>query len=277
MHLGSPDGLNFTDLVDENPGWLNTAITMKKEYDLGLAFQAAHPQPAAQWAPHVARWTRRQPVFDQIITDLQAGHTVRFPEGEDAVKVALGDFLGVAGHLDVDKLGVHLEVFSADPVDDPWFEQVDQGGSASRTYHDEQNLDDVTAFINSHVTAPSGGTGSANVYRDLPAEQKATRFQNIALRSKSEWALAASDFPDGGWAPSADLMWWQDVVPDMNAALAADAASQLPADAVVWNYHPLGFMHWLNDITFRSEWPKYRVVDAAGTSVPAPARPPPRR
>jgi hypothetical protein len=72
-------------------------------------------------------------------------------------------------------------------------------------------------------------------------------------------------------------MWWSDVVPDMNADLAADAPSQLPANGVVWHYHPLGFMHWLNDITFRSEWPKYRVVDAAGAAAPVPARPPPRR
>lgn len=34
-----------------------------------------------------------------------------------------------------------------------------------------------------------------------------TRFQNVALRSKSEWALAKSDFPDGGWAPVQELMW----------------------------------------------------------------------
>lgn len=67
------------------------------------------------------------------------------------------------------------------------------------------------------------------------------------------------------------------VVPGMNAALAGDPAAQLPADGVVWHYHPLGFMAWLNAITWRSEWPKYRVVDAAGAAVPVPGRPPPRR
>ena len=100
-------------------------------------------------------------------------------------------------------------------------------------------------------------------------------FQRIALRSKSEWALAQSDFPAGNWAPAQALMWWNDVVPGMNGA--ADATSQLPADGVVWHYHPLGFMAWVNGVTWRSEWPKYRIVDAAGTAVPAPARPPRRR
>lgn len=135
----------------------------------------------------------------------------------------------------------------------------------------------MTAFIRNHVPAPAGSTGSSDIYRDLPPEQKASRFQTIALRNKSEWALDRSDFPDGGWDTASDLMWWQAVVPSMNTALAADAANQLPADAVVWHYHPLGFLAWLNELTWRSEWPKYRVTDAAGADVPVPPRPPPRR
>jgi len=46
--------------------------------------------------------------------------------------VALGDFLGVAGHMNRDAFGIHLELFSNDPIDDPWFERVDQSASASR-------------------------------------------------------------------------------------------------------------------------------------------------
>jgi hypothetical protein len=48
MHLGLPSGLSFTDVADDNPTWLNRVIAMKKEYDLGSAFQAAHPNPPAQ-------------------------------------------------------------------------------------------------------------------------------------------------------------------------------------------------------------------------------------
>ena len=275
MHLGLPDALDVDNVVDANPTWLNRLVALKKEVDLGQAFAAAHPNPAAQWTPHTTRWARQQPVLDALVETLRAGDIARFPEGEDAFPVGLGDFLGIAGHLDTDKSGLHLEVFSAASIDDPWFEQVDQGGSASRPFHDEANLDDVTAFINAHVPAPQQGMLPAEVYRLLPAEQKASRFNNIALRSKSEWALEASDFPDGGWTAARDLMWWSAVVPDMNAALT-DADAQLPADAVVWHYHPLGFMSWLNDLTWKSEWLKYKVQDENGADVAAPPQPPAR-
>jgi hypothetical protein len=70
-------------------------------------------------------------------------------------------------------------------------------------------------------------------------------------------------------------MWWEQVIPDMNTALT-DASARLPANAIVWHYHPLGFIHWLNAITWKSEWPKYRITDATGATAPAPRRPPPR-
>ncbi|HEV2700342.1 MAG TPA: N-acetylmuramoyl-L-alanine amidase [Steroidobacteraceae bacterium] len=275
MHLGVPDALSYTEAVSTNPTWLNRVITIKKEYDLGQAFHGAHPAPAAQWVPHTTRWARQQPVFDQLIADLEAGNIVRFPEGEDAVRIALGDLLGSAGHLDTDKAGIHLEVFSAEQVNDAWFEAIDKSGAASRPFHADSNLDDVTTFINDHVSAPQQGASPTEVYRALPAEEKASSFQTIALRGKSEWALKSSDFPAGGWAVAKDLMWWDSVVPDMNGALT-DARDRLPADGVVWHYHPLGFIHWLNGITWKSEWPKYRITDATGAAVPAPARPPPR-
>jgi hypothetical protein len=275
MHLGVPAGLSFDSVVATNPTWLNRAITMKKEYDLGTAFHTAHPNPAAQWTPHTTRWARQQAVIDQALADLAAGRVARFPEGDDAIRVALGDFLGIAGHMDRNRFGVHLEVFSGDAIDDPWFEQVDQSASASRPYHDEQNLEDVSGFLRGHITGLRRPYDAAERYRAMPTQQKATLFQGIALRSKSEWALVQSDFPAGDWASAQALMWWADVVPGMNGA--TDAASQLPANAVVWHYHPLGFMAWLNGVTWRSEWPKYHIVDAAGTQVPAPARPPRRR
>jgi hypothetical protein len=274
MHLGLPEALSYDNVVTANPGWLNRLIEWKKEIDLGQAFASVHPTPAAQWRPHTARWQRQQPLVDQLLTQLRAGEIARFPEGDDAVQVGLGDFLGISGHLDVNITGVHLEVLSADLIDDPWFETVDMGAAAARPYHDEQTLDEITSFINDHIPANGTNTG-VELFRDLPAELKASIFQTVAVRSKSEWALHDSDFPGGGWAVAEDLMWWDDVVPDMNAALP-DAADHLPTDGVVWNYHPIGFMAWLNDITWRSEWPKYRITDAQGTVAPAPDRPPPR-
>jgi hypothetical protein len=272
MHLGLIPGVNLGEVVTANPVWLNRAIAMKKECDLGLAFHTAHPQPAAQWTPHVTRWQRRQAALQQALADLQAGHVARFPEGEDAVRVSLGDLLGNAGHLAANTFGLHLEVFSNDAISDPWFERIDQSASATRPFHDERNLNDVTTFLANHFP---GQRWPMDLYRDLPAELKATRFKSVALRSKSEWALEAADFPDGGWGQAEPFMWWPLVVPPMNTELATEPLAQLPADKVVWHYHPLGFMAWLNDLTWKSEWPKFRIVDAAGVAEPVPPTPPP--
>jgi hypothetical protein len=277
MHLGVPAGLSFQNVVAGNPTWLNRAITMKKEYELGTAYQIAHPAHPAEWLPHTTRWARQRPVIDQALADLAAGRVARFPEGPDSIRVALGDFLGVAGHMDRNRFGLHLEVFSRDPIEDAWFERVDQSASANRAYHHEDNLEDVSNFLRSHITGLKRPYDAADRYRSMPAQQKATLFQGIALRSKSEWSLAQADFPAGNWAPAQGLMWWADVVPGMNAALAGEAAAQLPANGMVWHYHPLGFMAWLNGVTWRSEWPKFKIVDAANNPVPAPARPPRRR
>jgi len=274
MHLGTPSGLSYTDIVDANPTWLNRVIAVKKEYDAGLAFRTAHPNPAAQWTPHATRWTRQQGAIDNALTELQAGRIAIFPQNEDAIAVSLGDAVGIAGHLNTNAFGLHLEVFSRDQLSDPWFDAVDQSASARRPYHDEQNLDDVTAFLAARVPVPANGSVAA-VYRPIPAVLKATRFQKVALRSKSEWALTAADFPAGGWAAAEKLMWYPIVNPALTTLLAtSEPAASLPSDSVVWHYHPLGFMSWLNDITWRSEWPKFQVKDASGADVPAPPRPP---
>jgi hypothetical protein len=56
-----------------------------------------------------------------------------------------------------------------------------------------------------------------------------------------------------------------------------DAAKNLPADGLVWHYPLLSFLPWINDITWTSEWDKYKVVNAAGARVDRPLKPKPRR
>jgi hypothetical protein len=44
-------------------------------------------------------------------------------------------------------------------------------------------------------------------------------------------------------------------------------------------YHddPLDFMQWIDGVTWKSEWPKYRVTDAGGAGAAGAAAPRPRR
>jgi hypothetical protein len=69
--------------------------------------------------------------------------------------------------------------------------------------------------------------------------------------------------------------WWTAA----SAALRHEASADmdLPQNGRAWHYGLTEFLEWLNARTWTSEWQKYGVVDAAGASAPAPARPIPRR
>jgi len=70
------------------------------------------------------------------------------------------------------------------------------------------------------------------------------------------------------------MMWWPDAISDQFFLLVDP---NLPLDGRVYHYSPLDFMRWLNGVTWASEWPKYRVKDAAGNDMPQPDKPPVRR
>ena len=56
------------------------------------------------------------------------------------------------------------------------------------------------------------------------------------------------------------------------------AASKLPVDGLVYHYEPIDFMQWLNDLTWSSEWPKYRVTGGnPAVPIPRPVTPRSRR
>jgi hypothetical protein len=54
-------------------------------------------------------------------------------------------------------------------------------------------------------------------------------------------------------------------------------ASRMPFDGIVFHYEPLAFAKWLNNATWASEWPKFKVTDADGEAVSLPPRPRSRR
>jgi hypothetical protein len=63
--------------------------------------------------------------------------------------------------------------------------------------------------------------------------------------------------------------WWQAAA---NATLVeADPERRLPLNGNVWRYPMLGFLKWLDNITWTSEWTKYRV-DGNRPDKPRPRR-----
>jgi hypothetical protein len=212
-----------------------------------------------------AKWAAERASLVASLDKLKAGKVAIFPEGKTALHVALGDFLGIAGKMGSGAPGIHFEVFSRDLIGSDFKSfKVDPSGPFY-----EKAPAGVTEFLEKQAK------GGVKHYRVMMNDDKAALFQRMALRFRSEWSLVEADFPQGEWAAAKAHMWWREVA----SGFPADTpkASKLPEDGKVWHYHPLGFMSWLNAITWKSEWPKYRIVDAAGAKVPAPARPPSRR
>ncbi len=94
------------------------------------------------------------------------------------------------------------------------------------------------------------------------------------MRYASEWARdpTAAELP-GLQVAGVDttlINWWSTVqLATLNARFPADA--RLDAHGMAVHDDVLTFLPWLNNRTWRSEWPKYRAVDAAG--IPAAPRP----
>ena len=99
---------------------------------------------------------------------------------------------------------------------------------------------------------------------------------------QSEWSLdlskASKAYRDHLRAVGVDLdlvTWWPFVEQAMRNNPHITAADRLPKDGRVFHLEPFKFMRWINDITWKSEWPKYQ--QAAGQRLPAPPQPRSRR
>jgi hypothetical protein len=256
MHLGRPPGMSFDQVSDDNPDWLNRVLIRKRECDLGLDFRSTdHGIPEARWNNRrhglgtrpttLEGWQADQPVLDRFLGNLGRGEiAVAMAEpNTQPIRVLLGDFLGESGiirRLPIGSpRGVRVETFSPSFVP-PTFSRVDN----------------VTGW------APPAG-------RPRPC-----------LHYISEWArvptAAETQAMTNLGVDTSLLAWWQAVWFSQRLDRSLPADARLPFAGSVFHYQPLDFMRWINDVTWKSEWPKFGVV-VAGTAVPAPARPRTRR
>ena len=156
-----------------------------------------------------------------------------------SIRVLLGDFLGNAGVISttggVTQHGIRVEIFSRDVIS--------------------------TDFT---LTESSAATG----WNWGPAGVSAVRYPSEW--SRSPIGLEQTVLQAAG-VDTKLVEWWKTV------QLATDV-DPLPHDARLdpegWavHYDPYTFMPWINERTWRSEWPKYRFTDPAGV----PATPLPR-
>lgn len=257
MHLARPAGMSLNDVSDANPDWLNRVLVRKKECDLALGLynaSAAHggvaqaawdsrPPGAPQRPSALDAWRADQLALQLFLERLRAGDVAvgaSGRNGETPIRVLLGDFLGHGGIIRKEGAvvlhGIRLETFASSFVPTGFQSLV----SASTT----------------GWSLPAG----------TPLRPPPAPFY------RSEWSMA----------PPADerlrlraigvdpdlVAWWGD------AALVTQLHPTLPGHArlntagYAFHFEPLAFMRWLNQITWASEWPKYRVTDDTGGLVP---------
>jgi hypothetical protein len=261
MHLGRPAGISFDQVVEANPDWLNRLLARKKECELGVAFRNSRTGRAidvTKWddvppssAPTGTRarptlaagWAADNDALALFLTSLRAGTVAVAPLDPDttSIRILLGDYLAQAGIIrrtaTETQRGVRVEVFA-------------------------NSLFSNTDFI---LTDNSGtGTGWAPLVAvGTPAVRYASEWARIPAGAERATLMAAGVDPD-------QVNWWRDVQPaTLNTRLPADA--HLAPDGNVIHYDPMTFLPWINQITWRSEWPKYRATDPAG--IPAAPRP----
>jgi hypothetical protein len=262
MHLGRPSGMSFENIVDANPDWLNRLLTRLKECRLGTAYHPGAPViPDSAWNARPPGAVQRPSVleswrFDQdhalgpFLNDLSGGFVALAPGLSDTsatpIRIILGDFLGVAGTIRREGAaatqGIRVEVFSPDLISAADFAAslTTSGWPAGQV----TQLPPAVLYPSEWSRTPAG-----QERRDLEALGVDTAFVN----------------------------WWSAVAAAQAGDLAIPAAARLPVHATVWHYQPLDFLRWLNDITWRSEWPKYNVMDAQNAPQPRPSRPRTRR
>jgi hypothetical protein len=268
MHLGGTDRMMFDTVVPDNPDWLNRLLIRKKECDLAINNAGAlHPSlaaippgefsrpapPAANRPTSLELMRIDKDRLGTFLDELRRGDVATAPFrvslvdafGPTPIKVVLGDFLGLAGTIRVvgpiPVPGILVEVFSPGLIDPAFFTEV-----KGKTSWD-----------------PPVGVA------------------HPAIPYISEWARkpsAAERMAMQGIGVNPDLVPWFDKVTITqlwNAQLSLSAI--LRTDGLVYHYSPLDFLRWINDVTWKSEWPKYKVVDAFGKDMQAPSKPRPRR
>jgi N-acetylmuramoyl-L-alanine amidase len=265
MHLARPEGFSFEDVTDSNPEWLNRVLIRKKECDLVLKLHRESQDgvvrpyevviPAASWDARpvgtpqrptaLEAWRADAAELDLFLAELRAGDVARGVTGRTAatpIRVLLGDFLGHGGVTRkvgaAVEHGIRLEVFSSGFVP-PGF----------------QSFSSANGWV-----VPAGGNPSRPVifyqseWSKTPTVEERQRLQGIGVN------------PDlvNWWAPVERVTFMHPTLP---------AGGKLNQEGHAFHYRPLDFMRWLNETTWASEWPKYKVTDADGNAVPQPPRP----
>ena len=235
-HLGRPEGMTFDAVHDDNPDWLNRVLIRKKECDLGVAFYGRSNHggiPQASWDSRppgeperpttLEGWQEDQQALGTFLTALREGRTAVVQRGPriQPIRIILGDLLGESGVI------------------------RRQGGTDTHG---------VRVEVFSPSFSPPGFQQTDTA--DWSPPRDAT---SPSLRYVSEWARAigVDELQAIGVDPEHTAWWWS-VAPALQGDTLLPAEAKLPLSGAMFHFDPLDFMRWINEVTWRHEWPKYR-------------------
>ncbi len=177
-----------------------------------------------------------------------------------SVEVAAGELVahvGEAGAPGRAEGQVHVEIFSTEELGerlDPEFWKTIDGTTSGRFCNDP--------FIVDAIDKPSRGQGKkdgllsrAEVLGFFRGDDRRKEFRRLAIRHVSEWAdqndwlVQLNRSRDFAGLPKPTrtrlfkeqiepVLWWTDEI---------ERATDLPPDKLVWSYHPITFILWMND------------------------------
>jgi hypothetical protein len=172
-----------------------------------------------------------------------------------SIDVAAGELVGHVGEAGAPgrlEGQVHVEIFSTEELGeriDPGFWRPIDGSGTGRFCED--------AFVIDHIDRgrKDGLLSRAEVLSFFRTDDRRQEFHKLAVRHVSEWAdendwmVQLNRSRDFAGLPKAQkqklyseqiepTLWWTDEV---------QAAAGLPADKLVWSYHPIMFILWMNE------------------------------
>jgi len=211
MYL-SPAGVQFNQLTNANPEWLNRAIVRAKECQLTVDFWNANH--LGNTKPLLGAGVSYTPVregpthatgeeinldgdgYTALLNGLASGTPRLFPleNGEvTPVRVILGDFIGTPGEMTPGVNGIQIEIFSK--------EQLPVVGAVQRATS--------VAAETWYKAACTSLRHEGSVSRDLPADGSGWHYPVMAFLDwlnpitwKSEWAKHEIKAADGSPAPA---------------------------------------------------------------------------
>jgi hypothetical protein len=175
------------------------------------------------------------------------------------IDVQAGEIIGHAGEAGPPgrfEGQVHIEIFSAEEIGDkidPGFWKLVEGSGMGRFCNAPEIVDRIDK------PGPGGKKDGAlsraeltQFFRGNPGREE---LRKMATHHVSEWAdqndwLAAlqktRDFVDMP-KPMRQKLFQQQIQPTLWWTEEVEAAADLPSDKLVWTYHPITFIVWLND------------------------------